>query len=355
MDGVNVERFRYLWPASAETVCYGGGALINLRQNRRNWLKLPALVGAEWAAVARRLAAGRYDLLHSHWVLPQGFVGVLASAPARVPHVVTVHGGDVFGLQGRVLGTFKRFAFEHATVVTVNSSVTEAAVKHLAPRVGRLVRIPMGVSEPPEQLEPTPQTLRARHRRGNGPLLVFVGRLVEEKGADDMVRAVARLAPDLSDVRAVVVGEGQDRSHIEALARQLDIGDRVDFVGWVEPSQVPAYLRAADVFVGPSKQAADGWIEAQGLTFVEAMLARVPVVATRSGGIPDVVRDGETGLLVPEASPDAIADAVKRLVREQPGLGARLTAQAEASARARFTRRAAARAFSDLFGTLIGR
>ena len=99
IGGVKVERFRYLWPASAETVCYDGGALINLRKKKSNSLKLPALVLAEWAAVTWRLVWRRYDLLHSHWLLPQGFVGAMSAAPLRIPHVVTVHGGDVFALK----------------------------------------------------------------------------------------------------------------------------------------------------------------------------------------------------------------------------------------------------------------
>ena len=70
--GVRVERFRYLWPTRQQTVCYQGGALINLRKHPVNWLKLPALVAAETLAIARTLRAGHYDLIHSRWILPKG-------------------------------------------------------------------------------------------------------------------------------------------------------------------------------------------------------------------------------------------------------------------------------------------
>ncbi|MCH8142915.1 MAG: glycosyltransferase, partial [Proteobacteria bacterium] len=114
LAGVNVKRFRYLWPASLETVCYQGGALMNLQQNRSNYIKLPALVFFEWFAIVRRLLWGNYDLLHSHWILPQGFTGVLAAKLFRLPHVITVHGSDAFALQGKVLGRFKRFSLSGA-------------------------------------------------------------------------------------------------------------------------------------------------------------------------------------------------------------------------------------------------
>ena len=179
-------------------------------------------------------------------------------------------------------------------------------------------------------------------------MLVFVGRLVEEKGVSDLIRAVGLVAAELPDVTAMILGDGQDRADMEALAVQLGIVDRVHFLGWVEPVAVPGYLAAADIFVGPSKKAANGWVEAQGLTFIEAMLARTPVIATRSGGIPDAVRHEETGLLVPEDRPDEIAAAIKRLAGD-PVLASRLRDAGYALAVKDFTRERTAKLFAALF------
>ena len=79
VSGVRVSRFRYAWPDTAQTVCYDGGALANIRSNRRERLKLPMLVGAEIATLTRRLTRRKYSLLHSHWIVPQGFAGVFAA------------------------------------------------------------------------------------------------------------------------------------------------------------------------------------------------------------------------------------------------------------------------------------
>ncbi len=349
---LQVERFRYLWPPRLQSLCYQGGALINLRRNRLRALQLPSFVMAQWFAMLRRLATGRYDLLHSHWILPQGFTGVLAAKSLGVPHVLTVHGGDAFALRGRALTAFKRFAVHWADAVTVNSSATEAAVTGIAPGTRELHRIPMGVSVQPAAASSEAAVLRARYRRGDGPLLVFVGRVVEEKGVGDLIRAVSRLAPERPDITALIVGEGQDRTTMEALARDAGVADRVAFTGWVEPDKVPGYLAAADIFVGPSRQAPDGWIEGQGLTFLEAMLSRKPVIATRIGGIVDAVRHEETGLLVDPAAPQEIAAAVERLVAD-PGMADRLCDAGADLVRRGFTRNASAKAFSDLFQTLV--
>ena len=353
MAGVDVWRFRYLWPQSQETVCYRGGALANLRRNPLNWLKLPALVSAEWAAIRHRLAGGHYDLLHAHWLLPQGFVGGLAARQTGIPHVLTVHGGDVFSLQARLLRHAKRAALRRSDVVTVNSSATAAAVKDLCPDL-RPERIPMGVSVDGTPDASARDAILKHHRRGTGPLVVFVGRLVWEKGADDLIRAMDSLRGRLPQAVALIIGDGPERAALEALTRELDMGDHVRFLGWLAPSQVSAHLAAADVFVGPSKRAPDGWVEAQGLTFLEAMANGTPVVATRCGGIVDAVRHEETGLLVDQAAPDEIADAIVRLA-ESPQLARRLADQGRRLVQTGYGRSATAAAFLAAFERVLRR
>ncbi len=352
LGGIPVHRFRYLWPEGAETVCYQGGALVNVRRSKANLAKLPALVGAEWAVVRRRLRQGAYDAVHAHWALPQGLVGVLA-AGRRVPVVVTVHGGDVFALDQAPMRAAKRHAFRRAAAVTANSSATERAVLDLA-RPRRLERIPMGIEVDPTVDPELVALVRAEHRRGDGPLLALVGRVVEEKGVFDLLDVVDRLRADLPQVTAVVVGEGQDREQAERRARERGLAGHVRFVGWVDAPDVPAWLAAADVVVAPSRTGPDGWTEGQGLAIVEAMAVRRPVVASDSGGIGDAVVDGETGLLVPEGQPDAMAEAVRRLVDDQV-LAERLAEGGRALAVERFSAGASADAFSALFADVVGR
>jgi glycosyltransferase involved in cell wall biosynthesis len=349
LGDVPIHRFRYLRPEAAQTVCYQGGALVNLRQNRSNLVKLPALVGAEWATVVQRLRRGAYDAVHAHWVLPQGLVGVLATR--RVPVVVTVHGGDVFALDQAVLRATKRFAFRRAAAVTVNSSATERAVLDLA-RPRRLARIPMGIDVDPPVDAALVARLRAEHWTDAGPLVALVGRVVEEKGVFDLIAAVDLLRDRLPGLRVVVLGEGQDRARAEADVAARDLQDQVRFVGWVDSAEVPAWLAAADIVAAPSRTAPDGWTEAQGLSIVEAMAAERPVVATDSGGIGDAVEHEVTGLLVGEGRPDELAAALQRL-HDDPVLADRITRTGRALAAAEFSAGASADAFSALFEDVI--
>ncbi|HSC87461.1 MAG TPA: glycosyltransferase family 4 protein [Polyangiaceae bacterium] len=354
LDDVRVERFHYAWPESAQTVCYQGGALVNLRKRPLEKLKLPALVFAEWAAVQSRLLQGEYDLVHSHWILPQGFVGSVAGRLANVPHVVTVHGGDLFALRGALLSKLKRWTLEAADAVTVNSSFTEGRVRELSPGAALVERIPMGVNDrvlSPAERQAAAQ-LREEHAQAEGPLLIFVGRLVDEKGPADAIDALELLRGDLPGAKLWIVGSGQDEEALRVRCEARGLSECVRFVGWVAPESIRTYLHAADVFLGPSRTAVDGWVEAQGLTFLEAMAAEVPVVATRSGGIVDAVVHEESGLLVDENSPAQLADAVRRLVKE-PGLAERVVRGGLARLGEGFSRTASAARFSELFERVI--
>ncbi len=356
LGGVRVERFRYFWPETLESLCYQGGALANLRRNPFNKFKLPPLVFCEWAALFRRLRRNRYDLLHSHWILPQGFTGALAAGPRKIPHVATVHGSDVLALDNPVLNRFKSFALRRADAVTANSSATRKAAARLAPDIRNLYTVPIGVSANREPDHSKVATLRTRYRRAAGPLLVFAGpllvfagRVVAEKGIEDLVSAIGLLASRLPDVTALIVGDGQDRSAIEAMVDAAGLRDRIAFTGWVASEALPDYLAAGDMFVGPS------WFEAQGLVFAEAMLTGTPVIATDVGGVSDTVRHGETGLLVRDRAPMEIAAAVERMYRDTT-LAAELAAAGNAHVRAHGMRMHAAKAFSDVFvGVLADR
>ena len=352
LDGVEVRRFRYLLPEKAETVCYGGGALVNLRGSRAAKAKLPALVAAEWAATSRALSKGAFDVVHAHWVLPQGFVA--ATTPfRRIPRVVTVHGGDVFGLRGGVLDRFTAFGLRAADQVTVNSSATEAAVRDIAGAGLPVARIPFGVDLSRYPKPELVDSIRAAHRRGDGPLLVFVGRVVEEKGVEEVVRTVALLRDELPGTCAVVAGTGQHLERVRALAGELGVADRVHLAGWVDPADVPSWFAAADVVLAPSKIGPDGWAEGQGLTIIEAMAVGRPVVSTTTGGIPDTITDGRTGLLVPPADAPAIAAAVRRLMAH-PALAERLAREGAASVRSRFDRGRTADDIAAIYRRLTG-
>lgn len=330
IDGVSVERFRYFKPESAEDVCYSGGALFNLKKSRVTAAKLPALVGAQWSAIRSRVRVRRYDVVSAHWLLPQGWTAVHA-CHGGPPVVSTVHGSDVFGLSHPVLTRFKRSALRGSAAVTVNSSATHDQVRDLNVWLPDIRVIPMGID-----VSATAEERLVAHwrqfRRPGGPLVAFVGRLIDCKGVDDLLRAAAQTVGGLPQLTVVIAGTGPLREQLEALARDLGLSDRVHFVGWLARNQVTALQTAADIVAMPSRTAADGSREAQGVSLVEAMALGKPIVAGRVGGIPDAISDNVNGLLVPERNPGALRVAIGRLATdaayaEKLGAAAAVTAQ----------------------------
>ena len=156
------------------------------------------------------------------------------------------------------------------------------------------------------------------HRRVGGPGVLhgvlYVGRLHRQKGVDTLVRAVPLLPPD---VPVTLAGDGPERAALEKLAARLGVADRVRVTGFLPHRQVPELLAGAAVAVLPSRY------EELGTALVEAMAAGRPVVASAVGGIPELVRDGVDGLLVPPGEPVALATAVRALLAD-PQLAARL-------------------------------
>ncbi len=168
-----------------------------------------------------------------------------------------------------------------------------------------------------------------------------VGRLVPEKGYADLLRALT----ELRECRLVLVGDGPQRSELEALGRELGISGRTELSGWVDPPWTS---------VGPiDLVAAPSYVEGFGLVPVEAMLARIPVVASAVGGMAEVVRDGETGLLVPPGDPAALAGAIRRVLSDD-ALRAHLVAAGRADAVARFSTRSMVEAYERLFDGVLG-
>ena len=166
----------------------------------------------------------------------------------------------------------------------------------------------------PNRFRPRDDTpLRQRLGLSDRPLLLTVGRLVRRKGIDTVLRTLPALVESCPDLAYVVVGSGPDQSRLERLADRLGIHDRVRFVGEVDHDRLPLYYSAADLFVMPAREDPPD-VEGFGLVFLEANACGTPVIGARTGGIPDAISDGETGLLVPPNAPDALAEAATRVL-----------------------------------------
>jgi glycosyltransferase involved in cell wall biosynthesis len=219
-----------------------------------------------------------------------------------VPYIVSLRGGDVpgflpYNLAGyhKVTGPLIRFLWRGAAHVVANSQGLAALARQSAGQMP-IRMIPNGVD--------TARFTPAEHREHRGPVqLVFVGRVVHQKGLDVLLSALSRL-PAEADYELTIVGDGPLRDTLTKQAASLGVLARLRFAGWAGREEMPDLLRRADLFVFPSRD------EGMPNAVLEAMAAGLPVVATRISGNEEVVADGETGLLVPPDDPDALAGAL---------------------------------------------
>ncbi|HEU0301183.1 MAG TPA: glycosyltransferase [Longimicrobium sp.] len=255
--------------------------------------------------MARAIREARADVVHFHHPNPTGVLSYLASG-RRGPLVVTYHSdivrqrllGAVFS---PVLHRFLRGA--HAILATSPDYARSSPVlRRHAERV-RILPFGIRIEEFAAADARAVEEIRARF----GPRMVLgAGRLVYYKGFDYLLRAMGTV-----DARLVIIGTGPLRPALEAVANEAGVADRVTFAGTV-PDMAPWY-HAADVFALPSIARS----EAFGIVQLEAMAAGTPVVNTRlESGVPFVSRDGESGITVPPADADALADALNRLLRD---------------------------------------
>ena len=342
IDGVRVQRYRYASDAE-ETLAYRGTMADQVLRNWSGRVRLAGFLRAARRAASRAIADFEPDVVHVHWWFPGGF-SVWPRLRGRVPYVITSHGTDLF-LVDRVPSA--RFIagpiFRNAAQTTVISTPLVARAERLGVPRADITVVPMPVDRAVATELEEPFTLRAGADR-----LLFVGRLIERKGCAYAIRAVAELAEAGRDVRLVVVGDGPEREALTALAQSLAVGDRVEFTGALSPAGVRDCYRAGGVFVMPAVTDWKGEQEGFGMVLVEAMAFGLPVVATRSGGIPDIVRDDENGVLVPERDVGALTRGIARVL-DDPGLGARLAEAARDDVRHRFAPARIASAFDTVY------
>ena len=260
----------------------------------------PGIVRA-LAGLSRAIRRHSPDVLHCNATSRIATYAGLAGRRRGVPVVWHVRVGDREGLKDRLIASLM-------TRIVVNSDAVGRRFSWLAPP--RLTRVHNGIDLARLVAAAAPP------RRVPGEIVAgSAGRFVAYKGFHDLLRAAAAVRDKHPGVRWVLVGDGPERAALHALGDTLGLRDVVTFAGW--QADVAPWLAGLDVFVLPSHG------EHFGRVLVEAMALGKPVVATDAGGVPEIVVDGETGLLVPPGDPPALAAAIARLV-EDPAQRARL-------------------------------
>ena len=348
IDGVKVNRFRYA-PASWEILTHEEGAPSKMAS--KPWLQLlaiPYIISGffKCIGICRKF---RPDVIHAHWPFPHAYIALGAAKLFRIPLVLNFHGAELLLIRKKKwVKPLLKFAIGQAQAIFANSSFTAGKIKALrnvdvewSPygttlegRTGKALQtkderrktkegesLPLASAANAASATPssgdTPQ-LPVPHPVNGKFKILFVGRHIERKGICYLIEAAKYLPRDKFEIR--IVGEGDLTGKLKQQAAQYP---HVLFTGKLVAPELAREYREANVFVLPAIVDHKGDTEGLGVVLIEAMESGLPVVASNVGGIPDVVVDNVSGLLVPEKDPKALAEAIKRLA-ENPQLTAQL-------------------------------
>ncbi|MEE8522530.1 MAG: glycosyltransferase [Thermoanaerobaculia bacterium] len=310
---LTLHSFRYVRPDRWHLLGYSRTLQRDVAMRLWAWLLSPLYFLFAERALKRLVRRQRIDLIHAHWLLPNGYVASRVSRSTGVPFVVTLHGSDIFMAERNPLfrSMARRTLAGARHVTSCSADLRDRLLALGRPQDAHKVLLVANGTD----LE-APTEMPAEDAGTGERLVVGVGRMVDKKGFRYFLDAAPALLAAHPEVRIVLGGDGDLLESLKARTAELGIADRVDFPGRLSHPEVLRLIAGAEVFVMPSVRDQKGNIDGLPIVVLEAMAAAKPLVATELAGMPLAVEDGVTGLLVPEKDPEALRTAVDALLAD---------------------------------------
>lgn len=306
MNNIKVYRFKYFFE-KWEKLTYSGGIPANLKKNKFLYLLVPLFLISEFFSLIKLVNTVEPNIIHAHWVIPQGIITYLNYKIHKTPYILTSHGSDIFTFKW--LNFFKKLIIRDAkTITVVSSKLKEEIVKNIDnSSENKIIILSMGVDK--KLFNPKKYSKEIKNKYNiKGPLLLFVGRLSSEKGVKYLIKALPDITKRFPKIKLLIIGDGTLRSELEKLAERLKVKRNTIFLGAIPHHKLPQFYSTADIFIGPSLR------EGFGLTFAEAAFSGCIPIGTKVGGIVDIIQDEKTGFLVKEESSEDISNTVIKLL-----------------------------------------
>lgn len=269
------------------------------------------------------------ELIAAGQVLPLGTLALLYQKQKKIPYIFFAHGLDItlpqrFMRKKRLL---KKIIAQAKNIVANSHFTMDELIKLGADPKKIIVVYPCpNLSIHQAASDWKVEELRKDLELAGKRVLLTVGRLVERKGHDQVIKALPEIINKFPNTVYIIAGSGSFQSNLQTLVNQNNLGNHVKFLGAVSQGDLAALYQLCEIFIMPSRQLANGDVEGFGIVYLEANLFGKPVIGGQSGGVPEAVLDGKTGLLVNPLSPTEIANAVARLLAD-PAYAERLGMQ----------------------------
>ncbi len=286
---LTIHRFNYFYPLNLQKLVYPPGIIPQLKKNKLRFFQIPFLIIAYYWQVRKILKAQSFDILHSQWVIPSGFIGTLIAKRYNIPHLITSQGAEFFLAPKHPFSWFTKWVLKRCDYLLPVSRQMGVRAIQFGMKASKIKVVPNTVNT--KQFHPNANSnFRIKNKiNETTPIILTVRRLVFEKRVEDVLQAFALLNHD--SARLVIAGDGPDREKLEELCIKLGIQNKVLFLGFVDNKQLPSLYSASDLYIISSQQ------EGLSLSLLESMASGLITISTSSTGGNEVIENGENGFL----------------------------------------------------------
>lgn len=309
LEGVRVERFHYFYPRKFEKLSGRSGMIDNVKEGFL--VKIQVLTFLFFNVIYSILKLRKMDVIHVHWSIPNGLGAFFLKKIYGIPYITTVYGEEIHLSKRYNMIFILRWLVNNSSKIITISNATQKFCQQ-AGLVGDMIDVvPFGVDTNffrPLEIYKDDNTFQ----------ILSVGYLIERKGFEYLIRAMPRVLDEHENASLKIVGSGPLESELKELIYELDLGDEVEIVKNVSDDELLMVYNSADLFVLPSIVDSQGNTEGLGVVLLEAMACGLPVMGANVGGIPDIIRNGETGILFHEKDCSMIAEKINFAMENKP-------------------------------------
>ncbi len=312
-DGVKIRRFRYL----PERLQLNETSIPEASKTLSGKFKIIIISISFFIFTFFECLKEKPDILHGHWAYPGGFIAFLISKIFRKKFIVTIHGSDIALLKKfGMIKKFVVFSMNKSHMVIANSSYTKDELKKMGVFDKKIciIRVPPDFVEP-ETDEKVLEKFKNFFTDLSSPIVLFVGRLVEVKGIEYLIKTFSEIKNP--KIHLIIVGAGPLEVQLKNLTKSLELERKITFFGNANSEELGLLHGIGDVLVCPSIIYSRGATEGLALVIPEAMKSGLPVIGSSVGGITDVIKHEVNGLLVEEKNPKALANAIERIISDE--------------------------------------